>query len=146
MSYKKMITLESAEWLPKLADYRKLLVRYSVVDQDDFNLGQDLPGAQRELTVSLSGTAYALWVYGDPRLLDDANLEKVLREFAFRKIKQKVESGDEPTIDQISITSHTNEKPASLGAIGIELGVPQEVTIERELGFYTSAKRHSNLS
>ena len=131
MSSTKMITIESTEWFPKTGDVRKLLVRYLVAERDDIGLGQDLLGSQRKLTVSLSGTAYALWVYRDPRLLDNANLEKVLREFAFRKIKQEIESEEEPSIEQISITSHTNDAPPSLGAKGIEIGVPQEVMIHR---------------
>lgn len=134
MSYKKMITLESAEWLSKAGDGEKLLVQYSVVDKHDLRLGRRLPGVKGNLTVRLTDSASLNWSAWDLQLRERANLEKELLHFAFRWIKGETESGKEPSTQLIEITKYTTDMPVPLGAIRIKVGKRQEVIVQGKSG------------
>jgi hypothetical protein len=123
------ITLLDYECLPKAGDYREFIFTFSVVDPSF--MGSPDEQSQSSvlcLTVKISRSLQAIW-----------NLDKVLFEYAKRKLVEKLSRGiilADATID-LNTSTVSSTCPFDPDTISLIPGSSNEVEVKRKLGFHT---------
>ncbi len=133
MSPIKLPTVESCEWLPRLGDYDKLLVRFSISEAEQKDVTK-----QHIVMVKLTRSLLTFWVKKNPELSERSNIEKVLLQYATEKIRERVKSGG--TIlseEELLLDTSAQFTPPNPATIQVSFGQPEEIAVERKFGFHS---------
>ncbi|OGO35553.1 MAG: hypothetical protein A2W35_21590 [Chloroflexi bacterium RBG_16_57_11] len=131
MSPIKLLTLESCEWLPSLGDYDKLLIQFSISEEEQKDATK-----QYIVIVKLTRSLLTFWVKKNPELSDRSNIEKVLLQYATEKIRERVKnSGTILSEEELLLDTSAQFTPPSPATIQVPFGQPEEIVVERKFGF-----------
>lgn len=137
MSPIKLLTPISCEWLPHMGDYDKLLVRFSISDDEQKDVAGKIVSEQQYIvTVKLTRSLLAFWVKKNPELSDRSNIEKILLQYATEKIRESVKSGGNIlSEEELLLDTYANFTPPNPATIQVSFGRPEEIEVERKFGF-----------
>jgi hypothetical protein len=136
MPTRKLFAILSCEWLPKIGDSEKLLVRFSIVDEVEGSVPGHKDVKPQAVIVKVSRSVQTAWQKRDSRFLELANLEKVLLHFVASTIRERVWAGEKLSPDEeLEITTYSNFVPPDPDTIQMSLGQVEVIEVERKLGF-----------
>lgn len=129
----KYYAVKSYEWLLPTGDASKILVLYSIADDDQgIQNAKDL-----SMVINLSRTAEIGLVKRNASLGNKTNQEKILIEYLRGEIKKAIISGSELS-SEMTITSYENKIPTNPAIIELRLGEWEKIIIDRKFGFLSS--------
>jgi hypothetical protein len=124
----KYYSIKSYEWLLPTGDASRILILYSIADDDQGKQNRkDL-----SIVIRLSRDAKR-----DAALKDETNKAKVIIAFIREAIKKAVINGTELP-SEMSITSYDNSLPTNPDNIELRLGEWDKVIVEKKMGFLSS--------
>lgn len=137
MTLKKILTLLSDEWLPRRGDYDELLVQFSITDAR-LRVKPDKQDAVRpqKVIVKISGSQNKFWIRKYAKYDERQNLEKGLLDYARCIIREKIKSNTSLGLgEELHYDVSSDYLPVNPAEIQVQFGQPEEITIERKIGF-----------
>ena len=132
---KKFFTLLSWEWLDKTGDSKKLLVRFSIIDEVERS-ASDHKDLIQAVIVKVSESAHATWKNDNSRFREHDNLEKALLFFAVSTIKDRVRTGEKLSPNEVlNLDTYSDYVPPDPDTNQISLGSMEIIEVEKKLGF-----------
>jgi hypothetical protein len=124
----KYYAIKSYEWLLPTGDASKILISYSIADDDQ--------GIQNAKDLSIVINLYRD-AKRDAALKNKANKAKVIIAYLREEIKKAIICGSELS-SEMTITSYDNKIPTNPDILELRLGEWNMVIIERKMGFLSS--------
>ena len=124
----KSYAINSYEWLMPTGDASKILILYSIADNEQGNQNtKDL-----SIVINLSRS-----VERDLSFQGENDKAKVIIAYLREEIKKAMMSNSQLS-SEITITSYNNQLPTNPSIIELRLGEWDKVIIERKMGFLSS--------
>ena len=123
----KSYAINSYEWLMPTGDASKILIRYSIADDEQDNQSVK----ELSIVIQLSRNAE-----GNLSIENEDDKAKVIIAYLREEIKKAIINGSELS-SEMTITSYDN-MPTNPDIIELRLGDWDKVTIERKMGFLPS--------
>src|SRR5574341_101188 len=122
----KYYSIKAYEWLSPTGDASKLLVRYSIADDDQ--------GAQNSKDLS---TVIKISRNTARDVQGETDRAKLIVTYLKEKVEDAIKKGNELP-PELTVTSYDKNFPTKPNAIELRLGEWHKVTIERKMGFLSS--------
>jgi len=137
MGQSKRLSCLSSEWLGKIGDDKRLVVRFSIVAVERGGkpqADQKSPIQEHSVVVSVSRSLENQWVSIDQRISSEENLRARLIQYARFKLRQALNSG-QPLPEHLEMTTYTEWAPPDPNGLDPSDQQPEEVIVERNIGF-----------
>jgi hypothetical protein len=130
----KAVTFVNQEWFSTLGDYDKFLIEYTIVDAQFVDEADEAEHTKRQsVNVKISRSLKNSWG------LEKTKLERVLLEYVYRHIKDKIQDNSLSEKEEITLFTYTAppQCPYDPDKITIIFGKRYEIYDNRPIGFRT---------